>query len=77
VTGGQRPIAARVDITYPDKTSETTEIKQPGARQIPVNFPRGGSVTIRVTATDAAKGTAYAERTIPLRACPSTGDHEN
>jgi photosystem II stability/assembly factor-like uncharacterized protein len=70
VTGGQRPIAARVDITYPDKTAETTEIKQPGARQIPVNFPRGGSVTIRVTATDAAKGTAYAERATPLRACP-------
>jgi hypothetical protein len=71
VTGGQRPIGARVDVSYPDKTSETSELKlATGVRQIPVNFPRGGSVTIRVTATDAAKGTAYAERVATLRACP-------
>jgi hypothetical protein len=69
VTGGQRPVKSRLDISYPDKTAETSELK--GARQIPVNFARGGSVTIRVTATDASKGTASAENVIRLKPCAS------
>jgi hypothetical protein len=70
VTGGQRPITARTEISYPDKTGETTEIKPiASGRQIPVNFPRGGSATVRVTATDAAKATAYSEKVTPLTPC--------
>jgi hypothetical protein len=70
VTGGQRPIKARLDISYPDKTGETTDLKQSsGARQIPVNFARGGPVTSRVSATDASKGTAYAESVTALKPC--------
>jgi hypothetical protein len=70
VTGGQRPIKARLDISYPDKTGETTDLKQ-SSRQIPVNFARGGLVTIRVTATDASKGTASAEHLTRLKPCGS------
>jgi hypothetical protein len=70
VTGGQRPIAARAEISYPDKTGESSEIKPiASGRQLPVNFPRGGSVTIRVTATDAGKATAYSEKVTPLTPC--------
>jgi len=70
VGGGQRPITAQVGITYPDKTAETSELKQiMGRREIPVNFPRGGSVTIRVTATDAGKATASSEKITPLTPC--------
>ncbi len=70
VTGGQRPVSARAEITYPDKTGESSELKQiNGAREIPVNFPGGGSVAIRVTAGDSAKGKAFAESTVSLRPC--------
>jgi hypothetical protein len=70
VTGGQRPITSRMDISYPDRSGETTELKQAsGVRQVPVNFPRGGSVTVRVTSADAAKSTVWSEKVTPLTPC--------
>jgi len=70
VTGGQRPLSARADITYPDKTGENSELKQiNGSRQIPVNFPGGGYVGIQVIAEDSSKGTASAQSTLSLKPC--------
>ncbi len=67
---GQAPVTVRAYITYPDKNSENGEIKHfSGSREIPVNFPGGGNVEIRVTATDSAKGTASAQSTVSLRPC--------
>ncbi len=70
VTGGQRPVSARAEIAYPDKTGESSQLKQiNGSREIPVNFPGGGYVAIRVTAEGSAKGKALAESTVSLRRC--------
>jgi hypothetical protein len=68
--GGQAPVTVRAYITYPDKSSENGELKQfSGSREIPVSFPGGGNVEIRVTAEDSAKGTASAQSTVSLRPC--------
>jgi photosystem II stability/assembly factor-like uncharacterized protein len=68
--GGQPPLEVGATIYYPDKSSETIELKHfSGLRQIPVNFPGGGTVSIRATATDSAKGTATAQSTVPVKPC--------
>ena len=68
--GGQPPVTARAQITYPDRSSEIGELKQfNGSREIPVSFPGGGNVEIWVTAADSARGTASAQSTVSLRPC--------
>jgi hypothetical protein len=69
-SGGQPPVTVRAYITYPDKSGETAELKHfSGSREIPVSFPAGGSVAIRVTAEDSAKGTASAQSVVSLKPC--------
>jgi hypothetical protein len=70
VIGGQAPVRLRAYISYPDKTTEYRDLKHfIGSREIPVNFPGGGNVEIRVTATDSANGTVSEQATVLLRRC--------
>lgn len=70
VTGGQPPVSIRAYLTYPDKSADNGEVRPPiGSRQIPVNFPAGGRVAIRLTAEDSAKGRSSVQADVALKAC--------
>jgi len=70
VAGGQAPVSMRAYFSYPDKSADTWEPKPLiGSREIPVNFPAGGRVAIRLTAEDSVKGTSSAQSVVALKPC--------
>jgi len=70
VAGGQPPVSIRAYLTYPDKSAENGEVRPViGSRQIPVNFPAGGRVAIRLTAEDSANGRSSVQAEVALKAC--------
>lgn len=72
IDGGQLPVTARAEITFPDRHVESVGLKHlEGAQPFPVNFPKGGSVSVRVTATDSVTVSAAVESTLDLRPCPA------
>jgi hypothetical protein len=68
--GGQAPVKLRAYITYPDQSSDNRELKHfTGSREVPVSFPGGGNVEIRVTAADSARGATSTQSTVSLTPC--------
>jgi hypothetical protein len=70
VPGGQPPVLLRADIAWPDGSGENRELKSiNGSSPIPVDYPAGGKVTIRVIAEDSRKRSASAESVVVLGPC--------
>jgi len=70
VSEGQRPVGVRAEITYPDKRTETIQLKPiSGSRSFPVNYPSGGEIKVKVIADDVSKQTASADSVVTLKPC--------
>jgi hypothetical protein len=70
VTEGQRPVAVQAEITYPDKHVENLQLKPiAGSRPLPVNYPGGGELTVKLIAEDVSKQSASADSAVTLKPC--------
>jgi hypothetical protein len=70
VSEGQRPADVRAEFTYPDKRTESIQLKPiNGSRSLPVNYPGGGEIRVKVIAEDAGKQPASADAMVTLKPC--------
>ncbi len=70
IMDGQRPATVRAEITYPDQHTESVELKPiEGSRLIPMNYPQGGEIKVKVIAEDFTKQSASANSAVKLKLC--------
>src|SRR5262249_7941163 len=69
VSEGVPPVSVKAEIAYPDKHIENMELRFiRGAQTFPVTYPEGGTVKVKVAATDAGEASSSASRKVwPLK----------
>ena len=72
VSDGVPPVTVKAEIAYPDKHIENMELKFiQGDQTFPMSYPGGGTVKVKVVATDADDASSSAEASVELKPCPS------
>jgi hypothetical protein len=70
VLDGQRPASVRAEVAYPDRHVETIGLKPiQGTQPFPMNYPAGGTVRVKMIATDSTGNSAVTESAVPLEPC--------
>ena len=70
IVDGQRPARMRAEIGYPDRHRETIELKPvQGSQPFPLNYPAGGTIIVKMIATDSTDKPAVSESTVRLEPC--------
>ncbi len=70
IVDGQRPARMRAEIGYPDRRRETIELKPvQGSQPFPLNYPAGGTIIVKMIATDSTDKPAVSESTVRLEPC--------
>ena len=70
ILDGQRPASVHAEIAYPDRHVEQIGLKPiQGMQSFPMNYPAGGTLRVKMTATDATDKQAVAESAVRLEAC--------
>ena len=58
------------EVTFPDKHVENFGLKGfEGSKLIPMNYPAGGAIKVKMMAEDAAKQQATGEGSVKLNPC--------
>lgn len=69
-TDGTPPVVVRAEITFPDRHVENFGLKGfEGSKSVPMNYPGGGAIKIKMIAQDAAKQEATSEASPSLKPC--------
>jgi len=69
-TDGTPPVVVRAEVTFPDTHVENFGLKGfEGSKAIPMNYPAGGAIKIKMIAQDANKQEATGEATVTLKPC--------
>lgn len=67
VSEGVPPVSVKAEIAYPDKHIENMELRFiRGAQTFPVTYPEGGTVKVKVAATDAGEASSRLRRALSL-----------
>jgi hypothetical protein len=70
VLDGQRPARVRVEVSYPDRHMETIGLKPiQGTQSFQMSSPTGGTVVVKMVATDSTGISAFTESAVPLEPC--------
>jgi hypothetical protein len=70
VLHGQRPASVSAEIAYPDHHVERIGLKPiQGTQSFPMNYPAGGTMRVKMIATDSTDKSAVAESEVPLEPC--------
>ena len=69
--GGEPAVRVILEITYPDKHIENTELKpRHGSQRFALNAPKGGLAKVKITAWNSNNESSSADATVRLKACP-------
>jgi len=67
---GQRPASVHAEVAYPDRHVETIGLKpKQGVQPFPMNYPAGGTVRVKMIATDSTNKSAVTESAVSLEPC--------
>jgi hypothetical protein len=70
ILDGQRPASVHAEIAYPDRHREAIGLKPiQGTQAFPVSYAAGGTVSVKMIATDSTDKPAVAESTVRLEPC--------
>jgi photosystem II stability/assembly factor-like uncharacterized protein len=70
VSDGQPPLTIQADILYPDNHAERLGFKfAEGSQMFPMSFATGGSVKVKLMATDSTNASSVAESNVELKPC--------
>jgi hypothetical protein len=66
----QQPASVSAEVAYPDHHAERIGLKPiQGTQSFPMNYPDGGTVRVKMIATDSTDKSAVAESAVPLEPC--------
>jgi len=70
ILDGQRPASVHAEIAYPDRHLEQIGLKPiQGTQSFPMNYPAGGTVSVKMIATDSTDKPAVAESAVRFESC--------
>jgi hypothetical protein len=70
ILDGHRPASVHAEIAYPDRHREAIGLKPiQGTQSFPISYPAGGTVGVKMTATDSTDKPAVTESAVPLEPC--------
>jgi hypothetical protein len=70
VLDGQRPASVLAEVAYPDRHVETIGLKPiQGTQPFPMEYPAGGTMRVKMIATDSMGKSALSEAAVLLEPC--------